>query len=124
MYNEIRASDPATHGELPPDYLTEEVLPGQSLVFNDGYNCNVNYDEDTQTLRFTGGVGFGLGAPASNPWDDTDEDLDAGLRGINGVNNLGTVPMEAGSGVHLDTTVPGILKIRVRNQGDIGCPPE
>jgi len=124
LYNEFRASDPAQRNKLPPDYFQAELFPGDVLEFNDGYNCNVSYNESTQTLRINGGVGFGLGRPDSNPWDDTDEDFDDGVRDVNGVNTLGIVPIEVGAGLTLDTSVPGELRILVRNQGDLACPPE
>lgn len=124
VYNEFRAHDPATRSDLPPDFLDEEVTPGQVLVFDDGYNCAVSYNEITQTLRFTGGLGFGLGRPDSNPWDDTDENFDDGVRDVNGVNTQGVVEIEAGGGVILDASVEGELRILVRNQGELQCPPE
>lgn len=123
MYNEFRASDPADRNELPPDNLLEERVPGEALVFNDGYNCSVSYNESTNTLRFTGGLGFGLGRPASTPWDDTAQDFEDGLRDVNGVNILGVVPIAVGAGIILDTSVVGELRLLVRNQGDLSCPP-
>jgi hypothetical protein len=123
MYNEFRASDPATRNQLPPDFFTAEKTPGEVLVFNDGYNCSVTYNESTQTLRFTGGLGFGLGRPESNPWDDTTENFEEGVRDVNGINIDGTVPIEVGSGATLNTTTPGVLGVFVRNQGDLPCPP-
>jgi len=123
VYNEFRASNPAQRNELPPDFFQVELFPGHPLVFNDGWNCNVAYDEDNQTLRFTGGVGFGKGRPPSNPWDDTDEDFDNGVLDVNGVNTGGIVELEAGSGISLDATVAGELRIIVRDQGDLLCPP-
>jgi len=122
VYNEFRASDPADRVNLPPDFLQEVITPGHSLYFNDGYNCNVTYNESTQTLRFTGGLGFGLGRPDVNPWDDTEEDFDDGVRDVNGINVQGIVPIEAGSGIILDATVVGELKLLVRNQGELQCP--
>ena len=122
VYNEFRASDPADRVDLPPDYLQQKIYPGHALIFNDGYNCNVTYNESTQTLRFTGGLGFGLGRPDQNPWDDTDEDFDAGVRDVNGINVQGVVPIEAGAGVILDATTVGELKILVQNQGELQCP--
>jgi hypothetical protein len=124
LYNEFRASDPAQRNKLPPDFFQDDVFPGEVLEFNDGYNCNVTYNAVTQTLRFNGGVGFGLGRPDSNPWDDTDEDFDDGVRDVNGVNTLGVVPIEVGAGLTLDTSVAGELRILVSNQGDLACPPE
>jgi len=124
LYNEFRASNPGQRNELPPDYLQAALLPGENLEFNDGYNCNVFYNETTQTLRFTGGLGFGVGRPNVNEWDDTSEDADAGVRDVNGVNTQGIVEVEAGASVEINASILGELHILVRDQGDLVCPPE
>jgi len=118
LYNEYRESDPNNRAILPPDGLVVTVPEGGTVVLNDGYNCEVTYDEDTQTLRLTGGAGFGLGLPPTTPWDDTDEDFEAGARSINGINLAGVVPVEPGDSVYLDALTVGKLDIIIRNQGN------
>ena len=118
LYNEFRHHNPAKRVDLPPDRLIQEIPKGSDLVLNDGYNCVVSYDEATETLRFTGGAGFGKGRPDTIPWDDTDEDFESGVRSINGVNVDGTVPIESGGGIILDNSVVGILRLIVRDQRD------
>jgi hypothetical protein len=123
LYNEFRASDPADRSQLPPDYFTDELFPGNIVEFNDGYNCNVSYNESTNTLRISGGVGFGLGRPDTNPWDDTDENFNDGVRDVNGLNVAGIVEVEGGPSVNIIASEPGELRIVVLNQGDFECPP-
>jgi hypothetical protein len=124
LYNEFRASNPSNRNQLPPDFFTAELFPGDYVRFNDGYNCNVSYNESTNTLRLNGGVGFGLGRPDTNPWDDTDEDFNNGVRDVNGLNVAGIVELEsAGASVNINASIVGELHIIVINQGDFECPP-
>lgn len=118
LYNEYRSSNPIDRNSLPPDSNVATIGEGGSLVFNDGYNCAVSYDEDIKTLRFTGGIGYGKGRPTEIPWDDTTEDFEKGVRSINGANGQGTVMIDAARSVILDSSVPGTFRLIVRDQGD------
>lgn len=118
LYNEYRAVDPLDRSALPPDTLAIAVGAGGNLTLKDGYNCFVSYDQNSGTLRFSGGSGYGLGQPESIPWDDTAEDFEEGIRGINGLNSLGIVNIEAGRSVYINAPEAGEFNIVVRDQGD------
>lgn len=118
LYNEYRAKDPTDRDSLPPDSQQEGYTEGQDIILNDGYNCALDYDENSNILRITGGVGLGTGQPDSNEWDDEVGSELRGIRTINGVNQNGVVDIESGSSVLIKGTV-GDLEIFVRDQGDI-----
>lgn len=117
IYNEYRAKDPADRSALPPDELALSIVEGQTLVLNDGYNCAVSYDEDSEILRITGGVGLGTGQPDGNEWDDEENSGLRGIRTVNGINSNGIVDIQNGAGVLVIGT-PGSLEIQLRDQGD------
>jgi len=84
-----------------------------TLRLVDGYNCHLEYDEDTATLFIEAGPGLGKGLPTEFPWDTTPYNIHDGIKTANGINQDGDVPLGFSRQVVPEYIANGI-RIRVR----------
>ena len=99
LVNEERKFDPGTRGSLANNILASFASDGDVIKLVDGYNCELSYEESSQTLFIQAAPGLGKGLPATIPWDDSAPDITTGIRTINGINANGNVNIIPGSSV-------------------------
>ncbi len=96
LFNEERYHDPAQRVNVP----VTEMWNGYQLKVEDGWNCELSYDEATGTLTINAGIGKGRGPAPYYPWDDGYKapDVTEGLVTINGEGRNDTVKIEGVGG--------------------------
>jgi hypothetical protein len=105
LTNEYRDANIATRAGSIANNADSTVLSlsesSNTLRLENGYNCSLSYEEDSQTLTITGVVGGGKGLPTEVPWDSGGgtKDTRTGIKSINGVNDAGNVSIEFGGGI-------------------------
>jgi hypothetical protein len=85
--NEELRWDPNDRGTLAT--YTLATLAGGPIKLNDGFNCRLSYDEDTETLTINGVPGGGAGLYQSIPWDVAPAPYQPdGIKSVNGITGV------------------------------------
>jgi hypothetical protein len=97
LVNERRMYDPSSRDSLPCTTLVSYQADGNIIKLVDGYNCELSYDEGSETLFINAAAGLGKGLPTTTPWSTSPPDVENGIKTVNGINNNGNVDIKPGN---------------------------
>jgi hypothetical protein len=109
LANELRKHDPAQRNNLPCTTLVSYSYDGATIKLVDGYNCELSYDEASETLFINASAGLGKGLPETTPWDSSPPDVENGVKTINGINNNGNVDIKPGASLTLSISANTVI---------------